>query len=211
MRAYSRQKVKPMIPIYLANGGGTGGGQDNGSHGESVDGSYAITANQVAIVSRPALPPAIPGPSVITVLATGMGTDGLVNVRGSQGVRVSSGLPVLLPTEDPSTSGVEILIDELGKFTLKRGLLPVDQTMEIASDGVKIDAGTGKVTITSLTEITLSVAGGTTKLTLAPEGVTIEALQIKLSAQVQAEIQALMCTLAGSAMTQISGGITMIG
>ncbi len=200
-----------MFPIDECNGGGTGGGPDNGNHGQSVDGSYAITANQVLIVSRPALPPAVPGPSVITVVATGLGTDGLVNVRGSQGVRVTAGLPVLLPTEDTSTSGVEILIDELGKFTLKRGLLPVDQTMEIASDGVKIDAGKGKVTITSLTEITLSVAEGLTKLTLGPEGVTIEALQINLSAQVQAQIQGLMCTLAGSAVTQISGGITMIG
>jgi hypothetical protein len=192
-------------------GGGSGGSPDNGSQGQSVDGSYSITANQVAIVSRPALPPAVPGPSVITVVATGMGTDGLVNVRGSQGVRISAGLPVLLPTESTSTAGVEILIDELGKFSLKRGLLPVDQTMEVASDGIKIDGGTGKVTITSLTEITLSVAEGLTKLTLGPDGVTIEALQIKLSAQVQAEIQALMCKLAGTAMTQISGGITMIG
>jgi hypothetical protein len=50
-----------------------------------------------------------------------------------------------------------------------------------------------------------------TKIKLAPDGVTIEALQIKLSAQVQAEIQAIMAKLAGSAMTQISGGITMIG
>ena len=200
-----------MFPIDECNGGGTGGGPDNGSTGHSVDGSYSIKANQVAIVSRPALPPAVPGPSVITVMATGMGMDGLVNVRGSQGVRVTAGLPILLPAESTSTSGVEILIDELGKFTLKRGLLPVDQTMEIASDGIKIDAGTGKVTITSLTEITLSVAEGMTKIKLGPDGVTIEALQIKLSAQVQAEIQALMCKLAGTAMTQISGGITMIG
>ena len=200
-----------MNSMDPCNGGGTGGGPDNGSRSQSVDGSYAITANQVAIVSRPAMPPAVPGPSVITVMATGMGTDGLVNVRGSQGVRVTAGLPILLPTESTSTTGVEILIDELGKFTLKRGLLPVDQTMEIASDGIKIDGGTGKVTITSLTEITLSVAEGLTKLTLGPEGVTIEALQIKLSAQVQAQIQALMCQISGSAMTQISGGITMIG
>lgn len=83
--------------------------------------------------------------------------------------------------------------------------------MEMTPDGITIDAGSGKVTIKSLTEITLSVAEGMTKIKLGPEGVTIGALQIKLSAQVQAEIQALMSKLAGTAMTQISGGITMIG
>ena len=130
-------------------------------------------------------------------MATGMGTDGLVNVRGSRGSCVTAGLPILLPTESTSTAGVEILIDELGKFTLKRGLLPVDQTMEIASDGIKIDGGTGKVTITSLTEITLSVAEGLTKLTLGPEGVTIKALSNQALSPGSAEIQALMCQISG--------------
>jgi len=200
-----------MAPGDHCNGSGSGGGQDPGNRAQSADRSYTITANQVNLVSRPPLPPAIPGPSVITVLATGMGTDGLVNVRGSQGVRVTAGLPPLLPTESSSTNGVEIVISETGKFTLQRGLLPVDQTMEMTPEGITIDAGSAKVTIKSLSEITLSVAEGMTKIKLGPDGVTIEALQIKLSAQVQAEIQALMSKLAGTAMTQISGGITMIG
>jgi len=34
---------------------------------------------------------------------------------------------------------------------------------------------------------------------------------IKLSAQVMAQLQGIMAQLSGSAMTQISGGITMIG
>jgi hypothetical protein len=192
-------------------GAGTGGGPDSGNRTQTADGIFSITANQVALVSRPPMPPAIPGPSIITVLATGMGMDGLVNVRGSQGVRLTAGLPPLLPTESSSTNGVEILISETGKFTLQRGLLPVDQTMEMTPDGITIDAGSGKVTIKSLTEITLSVAEGMTKIKLGPDGVTIEALQIKLSAQVQAEIQALMNKVTGTAMNQISGGITMIG
>jgi hypothetical protein len=192
-------------------GAGSGGGPDSGDQNMMVDGTYMIAANQVELVSRPPLPPAIPGPNIISILAAGMGMDGLVNVRGSQGVRVTAGPPPLLAAADSSTNGVEILVGETGTFTLKRGLLPVDQKMEMTQSAVSIDAGAGKVTIESLTEITLSVAGGVTKIKLAPDGVTIEALQIKLSAQVQAEIQAIMTKLAGSAMTQISGGITMIG
>jgi len=192
-------------------GGGSGGGPDNFTHAQAVDGMYSVSANQVEFFTRPPLPPAIPGPSVIRVLAGGKGIDGQVLVRGTKGVRVTAGPPPLLETASDSTDGVEILIGELGKFTLKRGLLPIDQKMEMTSDGVTIDAGAGKVTIKSMTEITLSVAEGMTKIKLGPDGVTIEALQIKLSAQVQAEIQALMTKLAGSAMTQISGGVTMIG
>lgn len=193
-------------------GAGTGGGPDTTDHAQSVDGRFSIAANRIELLSRPPLPPAVPGPFVITILAAGLGLDGLVNVRGSQGVRVTAGPPPLPATSSESTNGVEVLVGQTGNLTLQRGLLPeVDQKMEMTPTGITIDAGAGKMTIKSLTEIELSVAEGLTKIKLGPEGVTIEALQIKLSAQVQAEIQALIARLAGSAMTQISGGITMIG
>ena len=54
-------------------------------------------------------------------------------------------------------------------------------------------------------------AEGMTKIKLGPDGVTIEALQIKLSAQLLLQIQGLMNKVTGTAMNQISGGITMIG
>ncbi len=193
-------------------GAGTGGGPDSRDHVKSIEGSFTVTANQVALISRHPLPPAVPSPNVITILAGEMvGMDGLVNLRGNQGVRITAGPPPLPPTESPSTNGVEIEIGEMGKFTLQRGLLPIDQKVEITQEGVTIDAGAGKVTIKSLTEITLSVAEGMTTIKLGPDGVTIEALQIKLSAQLLAEIQGLMNKVTGTAMNQISGGITMIG
>lgn len=200
----------------LANdnrGAGMGGGPESRDRHQETDGTYSIAANQVTLLGRPPLPPGIPGPSLITIVAGDLpGMDGMVDVRGAQGIRLTAGPPPLPATNSSSTNGVEIEIGEMGKFTLKRGLLPVvDQQMEVTSAGVTIDAGSGKVTIQSLTEITLSVANGLTKIKLGPEGVTIEALQIKLSAQVQAEIQALMNKITGTAMNQVSGGITMIG
>jgi hypothetical protein len=193
-------------------GGGAGGGLDSPEHVHSVDGMFSISANQVELVSRPPLPPGIPGPHVITILASGFGVDGLVNVRGSQGVRVTAGPPPLLPTASASTNGVEIITSETGTVTIQRGLLPeVDQKVEMTPTGITVDAGAGKVTIKSLTQIELSVAEGLATITLGPEGVTIQALQINLSAQLQAQIQGLMTQLMGNAMTQISGGITMIG
>jgi hypothetical protein len=201
-----------MVPTIDSAGAGMGGGPDARDHDQGVEGSYSITANQITFVSQPPLPPFLPGPTVITIMAADvLGMDGLVNVRGLKGIRLTAGPPPLPATESSSTNGVEIEIGELGKFTLQRGLLPVDQKMEITQEGVTIDAGVGKVTIKSLTEITLSVAEGMTKIKLGPEGVTIEALQIKLSAQLQAEIQGLMNKVTGTAMNQIGGGITMIG
>jgi hypothetical protein len=148
-----------------------GGGPDTANHVESANGAYSIAANQVELLSRPPLPPAVPGPYVITLLAGGTGTDGLVNVRGSQGVRITSGPPLLPPTSSDSTAGVELIAREAQKITIQRGLLPVDQTIALTPSGITVDAGMGQITIQSLSKITLSVAGGLSTITLGPEGV----------------------------------------
>jgi hypothetical protein len=118
---------------------------------------------------------------VITILAAGMGTDGLVNVRGSQGVRITSGPPLLPPTSSDATDGVEVIASEAQKITIQRGLLPVDQKIELTPSGISVDAGIGEITIQSLTKITLSVAGGLSTITLGPEGVTIQGILVKIN------------------------------
>ena len=158
------------------------------------------------------MPPAPPSDNVITILAAGYGVDGLVNVRGSKGVRVTSGPPPMPETKSSDTNGVEVIVGETGNLTMQRGLIPeVDQKMEMTPEGITVDGGAQKVTIKSLTAIELSVCEGIAKISIGPEGVTIQALQINLSAQVQAQIQGLMAQLMGTAMAQIGGGITMIG
>ncbi|MBV8416709.1 MAG: hypothetical protein JO251_15995 [Verrucomicrobia bacterium] len=162
-------------------GAGSGGGPDTTDHIHSFDGIYSIAANQVELLSRPPLPPGSPSPNVITILAAGRATDGLVNVRGSQGVRITSGPPLLPPTSSDSTDGVEVIASEAQKITIQRGLLPVDQKIELTPSGITVDAGIGEVTIQSLTKITLSVAGGLSTITLGPEGVTIQGILVKIN------------------------------
>lgn len=157
------------------------------------------------------MPPALPGAGAITVLAAGTGLDGLVNVRGSQGVRVTAGPPPGLPADSKSTNGVEILVGQTGSLTLQRGLLPTDQKVELTAAGITIDAGSAAVTIKSLSSIELSVAGGMTKLRLGPDGVTIEGVSIRLSATLQAQIQAVMNSISASGVNKIGGPMTMIG
>jgi hypothetical protein len=162
-------------------GGGSGGGPQEGGTYQSYDGLFGITANQVHLVTRPPLPPASPAPFIINILAAGMGTDGRVEVRGSQGVRITAGPPPLPPTSSESTNGAEIIVGEAQNVTIQRGLIPgVDQKIEMTPSGITVDGGAMPITIQSLTEITLSVAGGLNTIKLAPEGITIQGAIIQV-------------------------------
>jgi hypothetical protein len=127
------------------------------------------------------MPPAVGGPCVITVLAAGEGMDGRVEVRGSQGVRITAGPPPLPSVSAESTDGVEIIVAESQKVTIQRGLLPVDQKIEMTPGGITIDAGTGTLTLKSLTQITLSVAEGLATITLGPAGIKIQGLLVQIN------------------------------
>ena len=119
---------------------------------------------------------------MITILAAGLGVDGKVNVRGSQGVRVTAGPPALPPTASDSVNGVEIMVSEAQNVTIQRGLIPgVDQKIEMTPGAIKIDGGGGTITIQSLTEITLSVAGGMSSITLTPAGITIQGILVQIN------------------------------
>jgi len=151
-------------------------------HEETYDGAYRVSVNQLELLGRPPLPPAAPGPSVITVLSAGTGLDGRVEVRGSQGIRITAGPPLLPPASSESTNGVEIQVGEVQNVTIKRGLIDgADQKIEMTPAGITVDAGLGVVTIQSLTQITLSVAGGLSTITLGPEGIVIQGIIVQIN------------------------------
>src|SRR5580698_2051743 len=88
--------------------GGSGGAdcteENKGDQAISVDGTYSIRANQVALTSWKNIPPSADNESRIMLLAMGGLTgefidDGTVDVRGCKGVRITSGplLPVVNP------------------------------------------------------------------------------------------------------------------
>jgi hypothetical protein len=170
-----------MLPEGNSEGGGTGGGSDATFHHQAADGRYSIEANQLLLVSRPALPPVMPAPCVITVFAQGLGMDGEVDVSGTKAVRITAAPLGLVPTSSGSTNGVEIMVGEAQNVTIQRGLIPgVDQKIEMTPSGITVDAGLMPVTIQSL-KITLSVAGGLSTITLAPEGITIQGVLIQIN------------------------------
>jgi hypothetical protein len=74
------------------------------------------------------------------------------------------------------------MVGETQNVTIQRGIIPgVDQTVEMTPAGITVDGGTMPVTVKSLTQITLSVAGGLSSITLGPEGVTIQGLLVKIN------------------------------
>jgi hypothetical protein len=160
-------------------GGGSGGGDDD-AH-KSALGSYEISGNRVVLVTKiPLDPMATPIPNGITLLAGGNTfLDGKVDVRGSQGVRITSGppaIPMVSPeTTADSTNGVEIIASEAQDVTIQRGMIPmVDQLIQMTPGAIMIDGGAGMVTIQSLTSVKLQVAGGISSITLTPAGIIIE-------------------------------------
>jgi hypothetical protein len=171
-----------MDPKKIDQGAGSGGGPDTAEHSHFFDGTYSITANTIEVLSRPPIPPAPPGPNMITILAAGLLPDGKVNIRGSQGVRVTSGPPPLPPTSSDSVNGVEIIASEAQNITIQRGLIPmVDQKIEMAPGSIMVDGGAGTITIQSLTEITLQVAGGLCSIKLTPAGIILQGILIQIN------------------------------
>jgi hypothetical protein len=60
---------------------------------------------------------------------------------------------------------------------------------------IVVDGGTGTVTIQSLTQVTLSVAGGASSITLTPEGITIQGLQITVQGEAMVGITGTLVTI----------------
>lgn len=162
-----------------ASAGGTGGSGGDSSttvRPQFVDGKYLLAANQLEIVSRDPALPAPPNKCNITLLASNtLGVDGQIDLRGAKGVRITAGPPPLPATNSESTDGVEVMVGEAQNVTIQRGLIPgVDQKMEMTPGNITVDGGAGTIMIQSLSEITLSVAGGTSSITLTPTGITIQ-------------------------------------
>jgi hypothetical protein len=162
--------------------GGSGGAdcteENKGDQAISVDGTYSIRANQVALTSWKNIPPSADNESRVMLLAMGgleglFADSGMVDVRGCKGVRITSGslIPIINPPMSAdSTDGIEIETGETQSITMKRGVLPViDQYITLTSSGITIDAGLlGTLTLTA----------GLSTITIGPSGITIVGIPI---------------------------------
>jgi|HubBroStandDraft_4_1064222.scaffolds.fasta_scaffold59198_2 hypothetical protein len=175
----------------LRLGGGSGGGDDGNNTIQKADGVYQIAANQVVLFTQDPDEPDLETPHandhVITILAAGKlptFDDGRVDIRGSQGVRITSGPPIgpPLPTTSQSTNGIEILTSsEAQSILLQQGTTPVSPKIELGLAGITVDGGHCQITIKSLVSISLSVAGGTSQILLTPAGIVIKGPLVQIN------------------------------
>lgn len=173
---------RPLFPaLFETSGGGSGGGSDQGGKYQAFDGTYGIAATKLAFVSRVATPPADSADYAVSLVAAGDGTDGKIELMGTQGVRItSSGGDVKGSAEE--TFGVEIMVDDdsLKNIRIQRGALTPDrQKLIMAPEQFVLDCGTSTVTVSSLEEIKLQV--GPSSITLTPEGITITGLVVNIN------------------------------
>jgi hypothetical protein len=172
----------------LAQGAGSGGGDDGNNTLQTADGVYEIAANEVTLLTTgPDHGPE--GPHIITLLASGKKeggfSDGRVDVRGSKGVRITSGpaIPPDVPTTSESTNGVEIITSGTQKILLQVGAAPTPPAppkIEMQIMAIIIDAGTGIIRITT-TSGSISLQAGPSSIVLAPEGITINGPMVNIN------------------------------
>ena len=171
---------RPLIPApFEPPGGGSGGGSDDGGKYEAFDGTYGIAATKIAFVSRVATPPADSADYAVSLVAAGDGTNGKIEVMGTQGVRITASDVGIIKGSATSTTGVEIFVDDPKNIRLKRGLLPSQQKITMDPGEIVVDGATGTVTINSLEEIKLQV--GPNSITMTPEGITITGLLVNIN------------------------------
>jgi hypothetical protein len=170
-------------------GGGSGGdtGMTNdGNQVKSAKHTYQIGGNQVVLVSRKPTPEPDskdkPDDSMIVLLAGGsleggFVDDGMVNIRGCKGVRVTSGplaIPVMSPpTSLESTNGVEVVVSEKQSISLVRGITPdLNQSIAMTQNNIVIDAGL---------QGTITLCAGANEITISPLGVLINGLLVQIN------------------------------
>jgi hypothetical protein len=180
------ERIMREVPNCGGGSGGDLGEDDGGNQIKSAESTYQIGGNQVVLVSRPTqhLDPTAEGtkaPSRIVLVAGGAMpediTDGTVDIRGAQGVRITSGppcVPLFTPeTSFDGTNGVEVAVGKDQRISLDRGdpRSPQSQSITLTPGQIFINGQTGEIVLSSLKKITLSV--GQNSIVIDTSGITI--------------------------------------
>lgn len=176
------------------DGGGSGGGPGEGVQSVTAEETYLITGNQVAIwANAPAL--AAPPTSVITLLASGANDMGVVDVRGTHQVRVTTGATPVPATHSfvNPLPGVEVEVPATASISLQQGPAPAGAVIEMRPAlGITINAGVLPVTVQSDTEVVFRITGaGISEIRLTPDGVYISGPFVRILGEAEASIKTL--------------------
>jgi type VI secretion system secreted protein VgrG len=172
------------------------GGGDGGDALDQVsltDGTHLIAAHHIQVIGRPADTTGEDAaldaePSTIDINAMGDGKDGALFLNGSRTASLTAGPAILgLENAGPATGKITVDCGPAGTILLRRTVAGL-QKIEMAPEAITIECP-GK--------IVLKAAAGMSTLTLGPEGISLEGLNIKQVARVQAELQTMVHKVQG--------------
>jgi len=188
MRKYVRSiaRARPAVASTCEHpcGAGSGGQQQvDGSQSIWFKGLWGVGAGQVKLVaedhSSAGADLASSDPVCYIAGVAHDSSKGRVVVLGTQGVRIVSETTAVIQPDDTSISGVDIQVADEKEIRFMQGQY-CTQKMVMAKDAITI-TGSTSVVIQCNQQITLQVAGGTSSITLSPEGITMQAPMIQLN------------------------------
>jgi hypothetical protein len=178
-RAAPRHPAKEQAIVKTKELLRAGSGGDDGDPFQYFEGFHAFGAAQMSVTAEGETVEGVWSAPILSLLAgTGHGgsPDGLVTVRGSQGVRITSGPAGLPPGNNADIYGVEIEVGEMQDVALLRGSEGNPYRGQLVMDQKKIgiNGHQGGILLSSGTKIILRVAGGTSSITLTPDQIVIK-------------------------------------
>jgi len=187
-RCRRRQHARRLVDQFGAGSGGDPGVQESagGCKWLTAQKDIWLVGNEIHLQTGTSTE--MPEPYLIEMLAVDSGGDnGRIEMRGSQSVRITSGVPEGSggpPIGDNSTNGIDVMVGDGQNIYVQRGFPPDElvQSIQLMADGnMYIDGGdTGSISITCGKSISISVAGGTS-ITLTPAGIVMKGPLIRIN------------------------------
>jgi len=163
-------------------GAGSGGDAGDGCETHYTDGHYMIGGSKVFLTALGSEGGDAESPVISILAGTGSAPDGLVNARGSQGVRITSGPPGQPPSQNRTINGLDLQTGDAQEINIMRGWTePAVQLIQMNPGQIVIDAGPGTLTLLAATSISIKVAGGTSSISLTPLGIVMQGPVITLN------------------------------
>ena len=155
-------------------GAGSGGEWYDGGHVHQNDGAYQVTSPQIRVMAEG---PCENGQNGILLQASGSDsfTESFVDVHADRRVRITTGGPDITVWDTNTVGGVRVQVETNQCIGLLHGPkgVPGSSIVMLAS-GMEIESEEGNIIISSVKQITLQVAGGTSSITLEPDQITIK-------------------------------------
>jgi hypothetical protein len=107
----------------------------------------------------------------------------------------------------PPVVGQQIVL-EPAKITLSVGPPGVGASIELTAEGITLKFALWSVTINAQG---ITLAAGTNAVSVEPEGISVKGLTVSIQGMTQTTVEGLQTQISGTAMTQVQGGITMLG